>query len=196
MTIVETVRVLADGGVIAIPTDTLYALVCAWNRPTAVEHIRKIRRIDTQIRPLSVLLPDIGELARYARVTHTILPVLSQIFPGPYCTELLATANVPKSLVHDRRGTIGIRVPDSPLCERVIWNLGVPLVAASAKTPRGELLSDAQQIADAFGPDLDFVLDAGPLSGKASTVLSLADDWVNVLREGQGQVDFLKNRAG
>jgi tRNA threonylcarbamoyl adenosine modification protein (Sua5/YciO/YrdC/YwlC family) len=175
--------------VIAFPTDTLYGLGCAFDRPRAVERVLALRGIDRARRPLTFLLPDLGELARYAEVTEEGHRILSRILPGPYCVELLATAAVPDPFAVGRRRTIGVRVPDHPFCERLLWAVGIPILTATAKRRDGRTLTTARAIADEFGPELDLVVDGGELDEQPSTVVSLVDDWVTVLRRGRGDLD-------
>ena len=184
-------RVLRGGGVIAFPTDTLYGIGCAFGRPRAIERVAKMRGIDRARRPLTFLLPDLGVVARYANVTEAGHGILGRIFPGPYCVELEATAVVPDAFVVGNRRTIGVRVPDHPFCERLLWGLRLPVLTATAKARDGRALTDAAAIAEELGADLDLVVDGGVLDGLPSTVVSLADDWVTVLRQGRGPADRL-----
>jgi tRNA threonylcarbamoyl adenosine modification protein (Sua5/YciO/YrdC/YwlC family) len=184
-------EILHAGGVIAFPTDTLYGIGCAIDHPRAIERILAMRGIDRTRRPLTFLLPDLGELARYAQVTEAGHRILSQIFPGPYCVELMATASVPDPYVVGHRRTIGVRIPDHPFCERLLWSLGAPILTATAKSREDRLLKSATEIAAAMGSELDLVVDGGVLDGEPSTVVSLVDDWVTVLRRGRGDPDKL-----
>jgi tRNA threonylcarbamoyl adenosine modification protein (Sua5/YciO/YrdC/YwlC family) len=182
----HTVSVLARGGVIAFPTDTLYGIGCEFGRPQAIERIQRMRGFDGATRPLTFLLPDVGELPHYAKISETAHRIVNRIFPGPYCAELLATARVPTPFVHEERHTIGVRIPDHPLCEKLLWMLGRPLLTASAKSRAGETLTSAAEIQREYGTQLDLILDGGTQVGPPSTVVSLIDDWITVLREGRG----------
>lgn len=184
--VVEAVKVLEAGGVIALPTDTLYGIGCALDRAEAVDRIHAMRGIDVVRRPLTFLLPDIGEVARWANVTGNSFRVLSRIFPGPYCVELSASSRVPNPYLHPERNTVGIRIPDHALCEKLLWSLGRPILTATAKARDGRVLTTAEEIRREYGGELDLILDAGALTGPPSTVVSLVDDWVQVLREGRG----------
>jgi len=185
------VEALRTGGVIAFPTDTLYGLGCLWRRPRAVERIAAMRGIDARRRPFTLLLPGLGELARLAHVSAPMHRILERITPGPYCVELPATDVVPDPFVVGRRRTIGIRIPDHEACEKLLWQVGHPVVSVTAKTPEGRLLTTAEEIATTFAADLDLVLDGGRLDGPPSTVVSLMDDWVTVLRQGKGDTNKL-----
>jgi len=182
---------LKGGGVIAFPTDTLYGIGCAFNRPRAIERVLNMRGIDRVRRPLTFMLPDVGELARHTRVTDASRAILTRIFPGPYCVELVAAPSVPDPYVVGRQRTIGVRIPDHPFCERLLWALGMPLLTATAKARDGRLLTSADGIAAEFGLDLNLIVDGGVEDGPPSTVVSLVDDWVTVLRRGRGDPDRL-----
>jgi len=185
--------VLRKGGVLAFPTDTLYGIGCAVGRPRAIERIQAMRAIDRSTRPLTFLLPDVGELARYAEVSAIAHRILNRIFPGPYCVELVANSSVPDPFVVGVRRTIGVRIPDHPVCEKLLWGLEVPLLTASAKSPEGQTLVTAKAVQEIYGDRLDLILDGGTLTGPASTVVSLVDDWVTVLREGKGPAAKLRD---
>jgi tRNA threonylcarbamoyl adenosine modification protein (Sua5/YciO/YrdC/YwlC family) len=182
----EAVHTLAAGGVIAFPTDTLYGIGCQFGQDTAIERIQKMRQFEKANRPLTFLLPDIGMLAHWAVVNENAYRILNRIFPGPYCAELEATARVPAPFTRAERRTIGVRIPDNRLCVRILWGLGRPILTATAKSRLGTVLHTAPEIQKEYGAELDLILDGGSLSGPPSTVVSLADDWVTVLREGRG----------
>jgi len=182
----QAIQVLGSGGVIAFPTDTLYGIGCELGRPHAIDRIQKMREFDGTKRPLTFMLPDIGELPHYATCSESAYRILSRIFPGPYCAELLATARVPMPFLHEERRTIGVRIPDSALCERLLWGLGRPVLTATAKSRAGGILTTAAEIQKEYGAELDLILDGGTLNGPPSTVVSLIDDWITVLREGRG----------
>ena len=187
----QTVDVLRNGGVIALPTDTLYGLACVYGHRQGVERIQTMRGFDKAARPLTFLLPDLGELPKYAVVGESAHAVLRKIFPGPYCAELTASPDVPEPFVHEDRQTIGVRIPATALCEKLLWALGKPLLSATAKSPSGDVLQTAAEIRREYGRNLDLILDGGSLSGPPSTVVSLAGDWVTVIREGRGPANRL-----
>ncbi len=182
----RTVETLRNGGVIALPTDTLYGLACVYGDSAAAERIQTMRGFDKASRPLTFLLPDLGELPKYTVVGESAHAILRKIFPGPYCAELTASAAVAEPFMHEDRRTIGVRIPATALCEKLLWALGKPLLSATAKARSGEVLHTAAEIKREYGKALDLILDAGSLAGPPSTVISLAGDWVTVLREGRG----------
>jgi tRNA threonylcarbamoyl adenosine modification protein (Sua5/YciO/YrdC/YwlC family) len=184
--LLRALEVVRSGGVLAFPTDTLYGIGCALGQSAAAERIQNLRAIDTSKRPFTFLLPDIGALPHYAVVNEPAYRVLSRIFPGPYCAELVARDKLPGSAGLPERPTIGVRIPESLLCQRLLWRLGKPLLTVTAKAADGNTLTTAQMIQQAYGDKIDLILDGGELSGAPSTVVSLVDEWVSVLREGRG----------
>ena len=187
----QAIGVLSAGGVIAFPTDTLYGLGCAFGQKQAIERIQRMRGLDLATRPLTFLLPDVGELPRFTRMSEAAYRLINRVFPGPYCAELLAHASVPSPFVQGDRRTIGVRIPQSALCEKLTWRLGRPILTATAKSHNGQVLTTAAEIRQEYGAELDLILDGGTLSGPPSTVVSLVDDWVTVLREGLGPANRL-----
>lgn len=181
-----TVEVIRKGGVVAIPTDTLYGIACLFGNQQGIERIQNMRGFNAAVRPLTFLLPDIGELPHYAVLGESAYNVVRKIFPGPYCAEVLAGSDVPTPFVNHDRRTIGVRIPATTFCEKLLWQLGKPLLTATAKSLTGDVLTSAAEIKREYGKQLDLILDAGTLSGPPSTVVSLSGDWVTVVREGRG----------
>jgi tRNA threonylcarbamoyl adenosine modification protein (Sua5/YciO/YrdC/YwlC family) len=181
--------VLAGGGLIAFPTDTLYALGAVLGNADAAERIRRLRGIDTSKRPFTLMLPDVGALPHYAKVSESAYRIVDKIFPGPYCVELPVGPKVVGKPGFTERETLGLRIPACSLCHKLMWKLGRPIVSVTAKGKGDDdrrTLTTAAEIADVYGEGLDLILDGGEQSGLPSTVISLVDDWVAVLRAGRG----------
>jgi tRNA threonylcarbamoyl adenosine modification protein (Sua5/YciO/YrdC/YwlC family) len=193
--LLRALEVVRGGGVLAFPTDTLYGIGCLLGEAAAAARIQNLRGIDTSKRPFTLLLPDIGALPHYAVVNEPAYRVLTRIFPGPYCAELVATQKVADAGGLEPRATIGVRIPQSRLCEKLLWRLGRPLLTVTAKSPDGRTLTTAKMIQEEFGGKLDLILDGGELAGAPSTVVSLVDEWVAVLREGRGPTGRVLSRA-
>jgi tRNA threonylcarbamoyl adenosine modification protein (Sua5/YciO/YrdC/YwlC family) len=194
-TLQRALEVVRGGGVLAFPTDTLYGIGCVLGQAAAAERIQNLRGIDTSKRPFTLLLPDIGALPHYAVVNEPAYRVLTRIFPGPYCAELVASPKTAESAGLAQRPTIGVRIPQSRLCEKLLWRLGRPLLTVTAKAPDGRTLTTARMIQEEFGTKLDLILDGGELAGPPSTVVSLVDEWVAVLREGRGPTGRVLSRT-
>jgi tRNA threonylcarbamoyl adenosine modification protein (Sua5/YciO/YrdC/YwlC family) len=188
---------LAAGGLIAFPTDTLYALGAVLGNADAVDRLKRLRRIDTSKRPFTLMLPDVGTLPHYAKVSESAYRIVNKIFPGPYCVELPVGPKMMGKPGFTDRETLGLRIPGCALCSKLLWKLGRPVVSVTAKGPSdagadGTPLTTAEQIAETYGNDLALILDGGEQAGLPSTVISLVDDWVTVLRAGRGSTDNLR----
>jgi tRNA threonylcarbamoyl adenosine modification protein (Sua5/YciO/YrdC/YwlC family) len=182
----SALAIFNGGGVVAFPTDTLYGIGCLLGRAEAKDRIQALRHIDPNKRPFTFLLPDLGVVPHYAIVREHAYRVMSRIFPGPYCVELPATAKAGPGALPGAQPTIGVRIPGTPFCEKLLWALGRPVLTVTAKSREGDPLATAQAIAAEYGAQLDLIIDGGELTGPPSTVLSLIDDWTAVLREGRG----------
>jgi tRNA threonylcarbamoyl adenosine modification protein (Sua5/YciO/YrdC/YwlC family) len=191
--IARAVSVLHEGGVIAYPTDTVYALGCAIDSRKATERIYRAKQMDEH-QKLALICPDLSTASLYAHFSQAAFRLARRIFPGPYTLVLPASKEVPRLLLdrsHKRR-QVGIRVPDHPITQALVQGLGRPLLTSSA-TPHGSdhFLGDADEVIEHFGRHVDLVVDGGPTGGEPSTVLSVEDDEIVVLRVGKGPVDDL-----
>jgi len=187
----QAAQILADGGIAAIPTDSCYALVCHLDDKPAVDHIRRLRRIDER-HHLTLLCRDLSEIAAYARVDNASYRLLRLATPGPYTFILEATREVPRRLSHPSRKTIGIRVPDHPVALQLLQELGQPLIGTSLQLPGDELpLNDAAAIRERLDNELELVLDAGSCGVQPTTVIDLSAGAAKVLRVGRGALEPL-----
>lgn len=191
----QAVALLTRGEVIAVPTDSSYALVCHLDDKTAVDQLRRIRQVDDK-HHLTLLCRDLSELAAYARVDNKQFRLLKAATPGPYTFILEASKEVPRRVSHPQRKTIGLRVPDHKvLCELLTLH-GAPLLATTL-IPPGETapLNDAQEIRDRFEKQIAAVIDAGACASEPTTVVDLtgmADGGDPVLvRQGRGALALL-----
>ena len=187
--IMHAAQILERGGVALYPTDTVYALGCVLDDKKAVERLRRLKQMDDR-QPLAMICADLSNIAKYAIVSDFAYRLMRRILPGPYTVVLTATREVPRLLL-DKRRTIGIRVPASPICEALVRALGKPLLTTSAAPPGGEgaPVMDVAEGKEAWPNGLDVTIDGGLLPNEPSTVLSLMNDEIEVLREGLGAVD-------
>jgi tRNA threonylcarbamoyl adenosine modification protein (Sua5/YciO/YrdC/YwlC family) len=187
--IMHAAQILERGGVALYPTDTVYALGCVLDDKKAVERIRQLKDMDEK-QPLAMICADLSNIAKYAIVTDFAYRLMRRILPGPYTVVLAATREVPKLLL-DKRRTIGIRVPRSPICEALVRALGRPLLTTSAVPPGSETgpVMDVEDGKAAWPKGLDVTIDGGLVPNEPSTVISLINDEIEVLREGLGDLD-------
>ncbi len=182
------VELVRNGGVIAYPTDSCYALGCHIGDKGALERIRRIRQADRH-HHFTLVCRDLTEIARYARVDTRQFRLLKACTPGPYTFILEATREVPRRLQHEKRRTIGLRVPDHVVPRMLLEELGEPLMSSTLMLPGDELpLNDGEEIRDRLGHELDAVLDAGACGIEPTTVVDLAAQPLAILRRGKGSL--------
>ena len=182
----ECAKVLREGGVLAYPTDTCYALGCALDAGEAARQIQRIRKMGKD-HDLSLICRDLSEIATYARVPNWVYRLLKAHTPGPYTFVLTATRDVPRRLQNPKRRTVGIRVPDHPVTAALVSALGSPLLSSTLLLPGDELpLNDGLEIQERLAGQVALVVDAGSCGIEPSTVVDLTADQPTVLRAGKG----------
>jgi tRNA threonylcarbamoyl adenosine modification protein (Sua5/YciO/YrdC/YwlC family) len=182
----QAVALLSAGQVLAVPTDSCYALVCHIDDKAAAERLRAIRRIDDK-HHLTLLCRDLSELANYARVDNRQYRLLKAATPGPWAFILEASKEVPRRLSHPARKTIGLRVPDHKVLQELLTLHGAPLLATTL-IPAGETepLNDAEEIRARYQHELAAVIDAGACPLEPTTVIDLTGDEPEIMRRGRG----------
>jgi tRNA threonylcarbamoyl adenosine modification protein (Sua5/YciO/YrdC/YwlC family) len=182
----QAAQIIHGGGVVALPTDSSYALVCHLDDKSAVEKLRRIRGIDEK-HHLTLLCRDLSEIAEYARVDNKQFRLLKATTPGPFTVILEATRAVPRRLSHPSRKTIGLRVPDHPIASALLEELGQPLISTTLILPDdGEVLNDAETIRERIEKQLDLIIDGGACSLEPTTVIDLTGPEPVLLRHGRG----------
>jgi tRNA threonylcarbamoyl adenosine modification protein (Sua5/YciO/YrdC/YwlC family) len=187
----RAVEIVRDGGVIAYPTDSCYALGCHIGDKGALERVRRIRQADRH-HHFTLVCRDLSEIARFARVDTWQFRLLKSCTPGPYTFLLPATREVPRRLQHERRRTIGIRVPDHPVPLMLLEELGEPLMSSTLLLPGDAMpLTDGKDIRDRLEHDIDAVLDGGNCGVIPTSVIDLAVSPPAVVRRGKGDLSIL-----
>ena len=187
----QAAALLTQGGVLAVPTDSSYALVCHLDDKTASDRLRSLRGVDDK-HHLTLLCRDLSELSNYAKVDNRQFRLLKAATPGPFTFILEATKEVPRRLSHPSRKTIGLRVPEHRVLLDLLAQHGAPLLATTL-IPAGETepLNDAQDIRERYEHQLAGVLDAGACTLEPTTVVDLSTDVPTVLRQGGGDIALL-----
>ena len=182
---------LLDGGLVAMPTDSSYAVVARLDDKSAAEALRRLRGLDAR-HHLTLLCRDLSEIGHFARVDNRQYRFLKMATPGPWTFILEATREVPRRVSHPSRKTIGIRVPDHPVALALIEAAQTPLMSTTL-IPEGEddPLNDAQAIDDRYGHQLAAVIDGGACPLLPTTVIDLSGDTPQVIRRGQGDLASL-----
>ena len=187
----QAAQILHAGGIVAVPTDSSYALVCHLDDKTAVENLRRIRGIDDK-HHLTLLCRDLSELASFARVDNKQYRLLKLGTPGPFTFILEAKKEVPRRISHPSRRTIGLRVPEHVVLQGLLEALGQPLLSTTLIAP-GETdpMNEPGEIRDRFQKRIQAVIDAGACPMQPTTVVDLTGDEPMLLREGRGDPALL-----
>jgi tRNA threonylcarbamoyl adenosine modification protein (Sua5/YciO/YrdC/YwlC family) len=187
----QAANVLRKGGVVVVPTDTVYGLACRIDMPNAIERIYALKKMDPK-KPLAILVPDMQTVGRFAKAVSTpAFRVMKRVLPGPYTFIFEASAEVPKIMLRKRR-TIGIRMPDHPVSRALLDELGEPLLSSSIRNPDDDFVNDPVEIDATHGSRIDLVIDSGPLLPIPSTVVDLSSGQPVLIRDGKGDVDLLE----
>ena len=186
----QVVECLQQGGVIIYPTDTTYGIGCDIFNRKAIKKIFQIKQRD-QRKPFSFICNDLAEISNYAQVSNFAFKVMKRHLPGAYTFVLDATKIVPDSL-STKQKTVGVRIPENAICQAIVKELGHPLVTTSANTSGEATPQDPRDVEDSMGQLVDFVIDGGISMDEASTVISLLDDKIEVLRQGSGDTSWIE----
>lgn len=179
----RVVQELDRGGVIIYPTDTFYGIGCDLFNKKAIQRIYQIKRRPLK-KPFSFVCSDLKDISLYAQVSNFAYRIMKRSLPGPYTFILEGTKLVPKLMLTNRRA-VGIRVPENKICLEIVKELGRPIVSTSVQ------LDEPSLIHDTYSSLLDLVIDGGVISYEPSTIVSLIDDNLEVIRKGKGEVNFV-----
>lgn len=184
----QAVQIIDQGGIVAVPTDSCYALVCHLDDKDAVTRLRRIRGVDEK-HHLTLLCRDLSEIAQYAKVDNRQYRMLKAATPGAYTFILEATKEVPRRLSHPSRKTIGLRVPENRITHALLEELRQPLLGATLILPdEEEPLTDPEFIRERLEKQIELVIDGGACSLMPTTVIDMTDDEPVIVRQGRGDV--------
>jgi len=186
----QAAQVIRDGGIVAVPTDSCYALVCHLDDKDAVTRLRRIRNVDDK-HHLTLLCRDLSEIALYARVDNQQYRLLKAATPGPYTFILEASKEVPRRLSHPSRKTIGLRVPENRIVQALLEELAQPLIGTTLILPdEEEPLNDPEEVRDRLAKLVDLVIDGGACSLQPTTVVDLTGPEPVLQRQGRGDASL------
>lgn len=186
--VARAAEILRGGGVVAYPTDSCYALGCQLGDKDAMVRLRRIRDVDER-HHFTLMCRDLSEIASYARVDNAQFRLLKLCTPGSYTFILEATRELPRRLLHPKRKTIGLRIPDHPVALALLAELGEPLLSTTLILPGDEEpLTDGEAIRERLEHEVDAVLDAGSCGVVPTTVVDLTGRAPEVVRRGKGPV--------
>ena len=182
----QAAQIVGSGGIVALPTDSAYALVCRLDDKAAVEKLRRIRGVDDK-HHLTLLVRDLSEVAQYARVDNTQDRLLKATMPGPYTVILEATRELPRRLSHPSRKTIGLRVPENKITLALLEELGEPLIGTTLQLPGDDhMLSDPDEVRERLEKQIELIIDGGAGMLEATTIIDLTGPEPELVREGRG----------
>jgi tRNA threonylcarbamoyl adenosine modification protein (Sua5/YciO/YrdC/YwlC family) len=181
--------IVRDGGLVAYPTDSCYALGCQLGEARTVQRLRAVRGID-EGHHLTLMCRDLAEISVYALVDDARFRLLKRVTPGSYTFILPARREVPRRFMHPRRKTIGVRIPGHPVAHALLAELNQPMLSATLLLPgEAAALADAEEIRRALERRIDLVIDAGPCGTQPSTVIDLTGAAPSVVRRGKGSLE-------
>ncbi|MDJ0739783.1 MAG: L-threonylcarbamoyladenylate synthase [Gammaproteobacteria bacterium] len=186
----QAAEIVRDGGLIIYPTDSSYALGCQIGDKAALDRIRQIRRLGAD-HNFTLVGRSLSELSAYTKLDNRDHRLIRTLTPGPYTFILKATKQVPKRLMHAKRKTIGIRIPDNRIALALLEELGEPLLSSTLMLPGDDTpLMDPYDINQTLGHAVDLVIDGGYCGYEATSVIDLHEDAARVVRVGKGDVSL------
>ena len=181
--------IVRQGGLVVMPTDTLYALGCHIGDRRALDRMRKVRQLSDK-HLFTLVCQDLSELASYVRVDNANYRVLKHYTPGPFTFILPATREAPRKLVHPKRKTLGIRVPDHPIVLALLGELGEPMLSTTLQLPGADYpVTDPETVRHSLDGRVDLIIDGGHCGTVPTTVVDLTDSVPEVLRPGAGELE-------
>jgi tRNA threonylcarbamoyl adenosine modification protein (Sua5/YciO/YrdC/YwlC family) len=184
--IVQAADIIRKGGIVVYPTDSAYALGCHIGDKDALDRIRAMRKLDKN-HNFTLMCRDLSELATYARVDNAVYRLIKNHTPGAYTFILEATAEVPRRLMHPKRKTIGLRVPDNPIALALLAEVGEPIMTSSLLMPGEEYpMTDPYDMRGPLEHLVDLIIDGGYCGLEPTTVIDLTGDTPELIRQGKG----------
>ena len=182
----QAATIIEDGGLIVYPTDSGYALGCSLGNKSALERIRRLRQLDKN-HNMTLVCSDLSQLSIYARVSNPIFRLLKAFTPGSYTFILNATNEVPRLMLHPKRKTLGLRVPENNITLSLLECLDAPLMSSTLILPHAKApLGEPEAIKDLLGDQIDLIIDGGNCGQEPTTVVDLTGEYPVIVREGKG----------
>ncbi|MCE1182120.1 MAG: threonylcarbamoyl-AMP synthase [Rhodocyclales bacterium] len=186
--LVQAAQFIREGAIIALPTDSCYALCCHLGDKEALDRIRAIRQIDER-HHLTLMCRDLSDIANYARVDNAQYRLLKAATPGSYTFILEGSKELPRRVMHPKRKTMGLRIPDHPVALAFLEELGEPLLTTTLQLPGDETpLTEGWEIQDRLDDHIDWILDAGHCGTEPTTVIDLTGSAPELVRAGRGSL--------
>ncbi|WP_296703187.1 L-threonylcarbamoyladenylate synthase [Thiocapsa sp. UBA6158] len=188
----RSVEILLEGGVILYPTDSSYALGCQIGEKSAMERIRRIRKLDDK-HNFTLVCRDLSEITTYAKIDNQAFRLLKSLTPGPYTFIHEATKQVPRRLLHPKRKTIGIRVPDNEICRALLGELDQPILSSTLLMPGADRpLTDPEEMRELLDKQVDLIIDGGFCGLEPTTVVDMTAEPPSLMRLGKGDATLFE----
>ena len=187
----QAVDIIRKGGVIAYPTDSSYALACQVGDKQAMDKIRRIRQLDDK-HNFTLVCKDLTQVSTFTKISNDAYRLIKALTPGPFTFILEATREVPRRLQHQKKKTIGIRIPDHPVTQLLLQELGEALFSSSLALPGStEAIDDPYDIKDKLEHELDLIIAAGIIEHEETTMIEFSNDGIEIVRQGKGLAPML-----
>ena len=188
----RAVEVVRNGGLIVYPSDSSYALGCQIDNKDALERIRLIRQLGQEHR-FALVCRDLSQISSFTRFGNEAFRLIKMLTPGPFTFILKATKEVPRRLQHPKFKTVGIRIPNSPIVQALVKELGEPLFSSTLIMPgEDEAMSDLYEIRERLEKLVDLIIDADVVPYEPTTIIGFTEDTPEIIRQGKAVVTFLK----
>lgn len=188
-TVAQATAILADGGLIAYPTDSGYALGAAPGNQGALERIRSIRRLDDK-HHFTLVCKDFAQLGQLVHVDNSVFRAVKNATPGPYTFILPATREVPRRMLHPKKKTVGVRIPDHVVVQALLEDLGEPILSSTLILPgETEPMTEGWLVKEELDHLVDAVVESGEVRAEPTTVIDLSDGVAEIVRVGAGDVE-------
>jgi len=184
----EVAEVLADGGIVIYPTDTVYAIGCDALNNQAIERICALKEMKSAKTNLSIICPDIAEVAHYAKFDNDQFKLMKRNLPGPFTFIFPALSKLPKAF--KGRRTVGIRIPENDIALAIVKTLGRPVLTTSVEGPDDDYRCEPELIAETYAGSVDIVVDGGRGSLQPSTIIDCTDGEPQIVRQGKGELQY------
>jgi len=187
----QAVDIIRKGGVIAYPTDSSYALACQVGDKQAMDKIRRIRQLDDK-HNFTLVCKDLTQVSTFTKIGNDAYRLIKALTPGPFTFILEATREVPRRLQHPKKKTIGIRIPDHPVTQLLLQELGEALFSSTLALPgSAEAIDDPYDIKDKLEHELDLIIGVGIIEHEETTMIEFSNDGIEIVRQGKGLAPML-----
>lgn len=184
----QAAEVIRNGGLIAYPTDSCYALGCALGNKEGIERIARIRSLDSK-HHYTLMCHDFSQLGQFVIVDNSAFRTIKSLIPGPYTFIMKATKEVPRKMMHPKKNSVGARIPENSTALALVQEVGEPILSSTLLLPGDEdPLTEPQDVADAIGRDVDLIIDSGVPGTTPTSVIDYTEGAPIVRREGAGDV--------